>query len=107
MSTPEEIKKIAEEYGKSVTDNVSYNAYSDPNKRREIAAKSGAYQARMVLEWLSKDYCIVPKSKVKEVMEYPQRHTELIQGTMHFQVIGIKKALIDIFGKSLFEEEKG
>lgn len=67
--TPEEIKKIAEEYGKGVTDNVSYNAYSDPNKRREIAAKSGAYQARMVLEWLSKDYAIIPKNKVKERYE--------------------------------------
>ena len=106
MPTPEEIKKIAKEYGKSVTDNVSYNAYSDPNKRREIAAKSGAYQARMVLEWLSKDYCIVPKSKVREI--YHQIKLELGDGgcSEYQDDINMEKEdlLKSLFGKSLFEE---
>ena len=89
----EEIKKIAKEYALKHS-----SAYVTASLIESII--------NGFTEQLSKDYCIVPKSKVKEVMKYPPRQPELIQGTMHFQVIGIKKALIDIFGKSLFEEEK-
>lgn len=91
MPTPEEIKKKIEFF--------TYSKVSDFYTLDEIEDMLTEF-----VDLISKDYCIVPKSKVKEVMKYPQRHTELIQGTMHFQVIGIKKAMIDIFGKSLFEE---
>lgn len=78
IPTPEEIKKIALRYALEKSEGVPYDPFEE-----EYASE--------FLQWLSKDYCIVEKSKVKEVMKYPQRHTELIQGTMHFQVIGIKK----------------
>lgn len=45
------------------------------------------------------------KKKIKAIMKYPQRHTEPIEGTLHFQVIGIQKILTEIFGKDLFKEK--
>ncbi len=109
MPTPEEIKKIASEYAKEILSKQPMAAHAIPEMWEKAVADTEKPLAELfgpLISYIAKDYCIVPKSKVKEVMKYPQRHTELIQGTMHFQVIGIKKALINIFGKSLFEEGK-
>ncbi len=57
MSTSEEIKKIAREYAES----VSYGDAEDPNIQIEYDV------ALPILEWLCKDYCIVPRSKLQEI----------------------------------------
>lgn len=45
------------------------------------------------------------KENIKAIMKYPQRHTEPIEGTLHFQVIGIQKILTEIFGTDLFKDK--
>ena len=62
--------------------------------------------AKAMLEWLSKDYCIVPKSKVREI--YHQIKLELGDGgcSEYQDDINMEKEdlLKSLFGKSLFEE---
>ena len=104
MPTPEEIKKIASEYGESKANCFDYDMYSNPDFRHKLKAKSEANKAKAVLEWLSKDYCIVPKSKVKE--EYDDAIAESKHCHPKHQIQSrTKLRLLDrLFGKSLFEE---
>lgn len=43
------------------------------------------------------------KEKIRDIMKYPQRYIEPIEGTMTFQAIGIKNVLTAIFGADLFK----
>ena len=52
--------------------------------------------ALSILEWLSKNYCIVPKSKVREYAKYSKT----------FEPIDHLEFIYDIFGTALFNEEK-
>ncbi len=98
MPTTEEIKSMAREYARC-TCIGTFDA-----ERRAEEEKVEYDFALPVIEWLAEHYCLVEKSKVKEVAKYPQRHTAQIQGTMVYQVQGIRKALVDLFGKEMFEE---
>lgn len=106
MPTPEEIKKIASEYGESEANCFDYDMYSNPDFRHKLKAKSEANKAKAVLEWLSRDYCIVPKSKVKEM--YEKSKTMIRSNSIIDQDCGIvRNSLMDyLFGKSLFEDEQ-
>lgn len=54
-------------------------------------------EAENFLSWLTKEYSLVKKEDLKEAYQYPQRHTEIIPGTLSIQVIGIRKVLEDLF----------
>ena len=70
MPTPEEIKNLAHEYGVHMAKDIPMSNCL----KNEVVSSTEDYIVQF-MSWLSKDYCIVPKSKVKEVMKYPQRHT--------------------------------
>ena len=67
--TPEEITKLAEEYGVDKANCISFSAYSDAKVKRMIVTKRFANEAVRVLTWLSEHYCIAEKSKVESVEE--------------------------------------
>ena len=95
MPTPEEIKKIAREVASQIEPKKGFGGES--------------YWIRLsteIIEILANDYCIVPKSKVKEEYEVAillQHSNKIIDQDCGM----IRKSLMDyLFGKSLFEEEK-
>lgn len=65
--TEEEIKKLSAEYAEAVCPIEDYDELDDPLRETDIQICE--YDAKSVLEWLSRDYCIIPKSKVKERYE--------------------------------------
>lgn len=112
--TDEEIKKIARAYGESEANCFDYDMYSNPDFRHKLKAKSEANKAKAVLEWLSHDYCIVEKEKVKT--EYDFWHQRLPKMCRLADKVnndpdtarmwGKIEVLNDIFGKEMFEEGK-
>ena len=104
--TEEEIKKIAHEYGESKANCFDYDMYSNPDFRHKLKAKSEANKAMAVLQWLSRDYCIVPKSEIKETLkEFKEDARPVCE--WNEKVISIEDIEItfeSLFGKSLFEE---
>lgn len=103
--TDEEIKKIAVAYSVSrPVDEMPTN----PSMARMIVADA--------LRWLSKDYAIVPKSKLKEHYEDVCEDIRDFYGkeplsrgcadmTMYQRARGMKQMLYRLFGKDMFEEE--
>ena len=107
-SHSEEIKKIASEYGESEANCFDYDMYSNPDFRHKLKAKSEANKAKAVLEWLSKDYCIVPKSKVMDYYNSQQRQLNALcndprdayeQKDARSQIL----AITNLFDSELFE----
>ena len=99
MPTPEEINKIAREYAEYV---CPIDSYDGDIVERNMDLRICADEALPVLEWLSKDYAIVPKSQIKYV------HKMEIQGFEETNsCIFRQRAMLleSIFGKSLFEEK--
>ena len=97
MPTPEEIKKIAREYAESANTNKPYHTLSDGEKKLRDFGVEQVYIP--LLEWLSKDYCIVPKKAVAEWVNdieffMPDKRS----------VTMLKIGAKSLFGKSLFEE---
>ena len=97
----EEIKKIAQAYGESEANCYDYDMYSNPDFRHKLKAKNEANKAKAVLEWLSHDYCIVPRKSVAEWVNdieffMPDKRS----------VTMLKIGAKSLFGKELFEEEK-
>ena len=100
MPTPEEIKKIAIEYAESKCSVQEYlRAY---DKRDNL---NGAYskEALAVLEFLSKDYCIVPKSKARELQQIVIDNADSLD---HGLIDGLSDWVEINLGSQLFEEEK-
>ena len=107
MPTPEEIKKIAEEFAEYKL-NKQYSSFPENLKQRVFSDT-----ANIITEWLkflSKDYCIVPKSELKEIYACYKQHEEVSdkKGLHEAMLIarGSQATMRDIFGKSLFEEVK-
>ena len=100
MPTPEEIKKIAREYGESVVNRSDYDILNpiNPGEAYRQRVANEAKQAESMLEWLSKDYCIVEKSKIKEWKSITD--DALKSGR------GITEPAFRYMWKRLFEEEK-
>ena len=97
MPTPEEIKKKIEFF--------TYNRDDDFYTTSE--------QAKMLTEFvdfLSKDYCIVPKSQIKQWYYSAKGTADYFPNAPRVSPLNRAKATIEIlgrlFGKSLFEEEK-
>lgn len=78
--TDEEIKKIAREYAEYCCRETNYEVdIVERNMDLHICADEVAMP---LLEWLSKDYCIVPKSKLNELVtedRYYQGYNGLLQ----------------------------
>ena len=98
MPTPEEIKKITTEIVEKLVVEYSYS----PNATLAVPE---------ALRLLSKDYCIVPKSKVRDYYNSQQRQLNAPcsdprdayeQKDARSQIL----AITNLFDKSLFEEEK-
>ena len=102
--TPEEIKKIAREYAEATIETNGFSA-----DMLEELLEEQKYKAYSVLTHISQDYYIVPKSNVQEI--YHQIKIELGDGgcSEYQDDINMEKEnlLKGLFGKSLFEEEKG
>ena len=115
----EEIKKIAREYGESVVNRSDYDILPiNPGEAYRQQVANETKQAESVLEWLSKDYCIVPKSKIKEHYKDVCENIEDYNGkgvwgigcadmTMYQRARGMKQMIYRLFGKSFFGNEKG
>lgn len=61
----DQINALAREYAEEKTDAISFKAYSDPEFKKKLSTKGYANDAREVIEWLLRLYCLVEKSKVK------------------------------------------
>ena len=99
-----EIKKIAREYAESANPNKPYDTLSDGEKKLRDFGVEQVYIP--LLEWLSKDFCIVPKSKLHD--EYADAVSEGKHAHVKHQIqsrVRLRQ-LEALFGKSLFEEEK-
>ncbi len=103
--TKEEIKNLARAYAES----VSYGDAEDPSIQIEYDF------ALPVIEWLSKDYCIVPKELIRREYAKAQKTHDLYTSAtcineMESRAIDHAKGrmceLTTLFGKSLFEEDK-
>ena len=101
MPTPEEIKKIEAEYAELHRISES-EAYYENKQNIETEA------VLPILQWLSKDYCIVPKTLLKELYDCYKQHESVSKekGLYESEMIarGSQATMRDIFGKSLFEE---
>lgn len=103
MPTPEEIKKIAEEFAEYKL-NKQYPSFPENLKQRVFSDT-----ANIITEWLeflSKDFCIVPKRKLQR--EYKKSYSAAFEPTTCLDrqyARGRYQVLREIFGKSLFEEE--
>ena len=95
MLTPEEIENLAKQYAEFTDGSPADKAYI-----RAIA--------QCFTEWVLRDYCIVPKSKVREnyqslkqdipdFKDNPEHHCGFLGGMTELELL---------FGKSLFEQEK-
>ena len=86
--TAEDVKKLAGQYVRE----VHYDDYF-------------LDEATRVLEWLSKDYCIVPKVEIlNQHAWYMQRMKEVSSARQMNR--GKAIALEYLFGKEMFEEDK-
>ena len=103
--TPEELKNLAEQC-------VLYYQGRPSNKGYELSNRLTieAY-AKMTLKWLSERYCLVEKSKVKEI--YDNHIGNIKSGCFEYLAPQVenymqacyRSALQKIFGKELFKEE--
>lgn len=98
--TNEEIKKIANKIARSFVHPDDYAPYGEQVYR----------QVEAVITQLSKDYCIVPKSQLKELYDCYRQHEHTCKAKgLHnatLIAIGSQATMCDIFGSSLFEEDK-
>lgn len=91
MPTPEEIKKLSEQYAEFTDGSPADKAYI-----RAIVL--------CFTEWFSKDYCIVPKEHI--YMRHGVANALMEQDAVHREFYrGQSSVLESIFGKELFNEE--
>ena len=92
MPTPEEIKKIATAY---FTSKEAEGTYSEIER---------------AFQWLSKNYCIVPKSQIKQWYDSAKKTADYFPNAPRVSPLNRAKATIEIlgslFGKSLFMEDE-
>ena len=102
--TDEEIKKLAEQYGKNVTDKLDYDMSDTPDSDYKLEVACTTFAAEPVIKWLSERFCIVPKSKVKECYGFTQ-----LEGIQQHEVVvaadAVAQTMKSLFGKEMFEED--
>lgn len=97
MLTPEEIKKIAREYADGLA--KWFPELNERNKYRDKVAQAGN-----VIRLILRDYCIVPKSKARELRQLVADNTGRID---HGLIDGLSDWVELNLGTELFNEEKG
>lgn len=101
MITPEEIKSICTEYVDELF------AYNDMSEQENIEAKNDAFVMCMAFAGhILEKHCIVPKSKVKE--RYEESELQSVSNSRVDMISGISRMILleNIFGTTLFNEEK-
>ena len=102
MPTPEEIKNLCTEYVNELF------AFDDMSDQENIEAKNDAFVMCMAFAGhILEKHCIVPKSKVQR--EYKKSYSAAFEHTTCLDrqyARGRYQVLREIFGESLFEEEK-
>lgn len=95
MLTPEEIENIAKQYAE----------FTDLSVVDQLRVK---LISKEFLTWVLRDYCIVPKSQLKELYDCYRQHEHTCKAKgLHnatLIAIGSQATMCDIFGKSFFEE---
>ncbi len=97
----EDIKKIAYQYAEQYTP-----LCKDEILRKDAIRLNAEKGFVPFLEWLSKDYCIVPKDKVREYYDLQESISHMgnhVSGKTLAQ--GAVMGLLKIFGKELFEQK--
>lgn len=111
LTPPEEIKKIAKKYAEEVVrayiaKEGAINVVIMGEVKDLTATKTVANTAERAFQWLSKDYCIVPKNKARELHT---RNAKIITQSddkvLNAYSTGVMTAIERLFGKSLFEEK--
>lgn len=95
MPTPEEIQNIASELWRSKDPFISMD------KEHPIEYK--IEELKEVIEILLRDYCIVPKSKARELRQIV---TDNVDSLDHGLIDGLSDWVEINLGSQLFEEEK-
>lgn len=97
MPIPEEIKKIAREYARYTCSDISdaQERATDENIEYDFALP--------ILEWLSNNYAIVPKSKLRELQQIVTDNADSLD---HGLIDGLSDWVEINLGLQLFEEEK-
>lgn len=62
--TDEQLTALAREYAEEMTAPISFEAYASPEFQRELHTRGCANEAKEVLNWLLRRFCLVEKSKV-------------------------------------------
>ncbi|MBD5204998.1 MAG: hypothetical protein HDS84_01275 [Bacteroidales bacterium] len=93
MPTPEEIKKISRAFAEQTSNGDALDPHID---------FAEAFAAE-VLQWLSRDYCIVPKSELRKVQKEVNRS---FKDGDKISESEWERVFNWLFGKSLFEEDK-
>ena len=104
MPTPEEIKKLSDAYAEYMCPVGDYcgGVYDDQRNSDLPIYKD---DAKSLLEWLSKGYCIIPKSKMKERYKESKLHSK---SESVFDIhTGIARIIMleSLFGKDMFKED--
>lgn len=101
-SHSEEIKKLSEAYAEYMCPVEDYcgGVYDDVRNCELPIYKD---DAKSVLEWLSKDYVIVPKSKARELRQLVADNADSID---HGLIDGLSDWVEFNLGTALFNEEK-
>lgn len=107
--TKEEIKKLSVAYAEYMCPVGDYcGGVYDEQRNTDLPIYKD--DAKSVLEWLSKDYCIVPKSQLKELYDCYKQHEQVTDKKGLHDAMLIARGSIatmqDLFGKELFNEEK-
>ena len=103
--TVAELKKIAQKYAAHCCRETDYEGdIVERNMDLHICADEVAMP---LLEWLSKDYCIVPKNKLQ--LEYKKSYSAAFDNTTCLDrqyARGRYQVLRAIFGREIFREDK-
>lgn len=62
----DQINALAREYAEEKADPISFKAYADPEFKKELHIRGCANDAKDVIKFLLRRFCLVEKSKVEE-----------------------------------------
>lgn len=106
MPTPDEIKKIARVYGVFIAKDIP-----EANCLKNEVINSTENYIIQFLEWLSKDYCIMSKSQIREWYNSAKKTSDYFPNAPKVSPLNKAKSLIEIFerlfGTELFNKRKG
>lgn len=94
----DQITALAREYAEEKTDAISFKAYSDPEFKKKLSTKGYANDAREVIEWLLRRYCLVEKSKAVNLCRLTLEHGDSVDYGL---IDGLTDVVWDIFSRAV------